>query len=68
MTMTEADKVRYEEIKEDVLNGKDITKSDIVFLLKVITFLEIDNKNLSETLDRRDKYIIDAKTNEYQRS
>lgn len=55
MQMSDMNKAKLRALKDDILDGKDFTKSDVVFLLKVITFLEIDNKNLSETLDRRDK-------------
>lgn len=48
MTLTEKDKALYEEIKEDVLSGKDITKCDIAFLVKVVEFFKIENKNLNE--------------------
>lgn len=78
MTLTEKDKAMYEEIKEDVLSGKDITKSDVVFLVKVIEFFKIENKNLNdlyygekETKDyiKKDKIIekIDKIEEEYHK-
>lgn len=47
--MNETDKARLTEIKEDVLNGKDIKKCDVVFLLQVVMFLQIENKILNES-------------------
>ena len=54
MNMSDMNRAKLRALRDDVLNGRDITKSDVVFLLKVISFLETDNKVLSETLDRRD--------------
>ena len=59
MIMNERDKAMLAEIKDDVLSGKDITKCDVVFLIKVITFLQIENKNLNEIWDMKDKKIND---------
>lgn len=75
MTMSKENKARYLEIKEDILNGKDITKCDIVFLVKIIEFFKIENKNLNDLYYngkdkdyiKKDKIIekIDQITKEY---
>lgn len=50
--MNEKDKAMLKDIKNDVLNGRDITKCDTIFLVKAINFLEIENNSLKEKINK----------------